>query len=318
MGVLSFLSKNTIKNTIMSDFKICLNLDEHTAPWWEDPIYDIIQLDDGNIACCGQPSAHVHIWCPNTGSLIKEIQFSDDLKGKKELIHRIALLSNGMIACGGAKGSLIICNPNSGLIKSELEGHDSCIESLYVLNDDSLVSYSNGKIKMWNSNTGQLKREIDADFGNMLEDPVEGELVILSNTQFILTGNRGPIWDQTTYMWNKELGFDIGETFYCEKDRILGVDDNESLYILNKQLGKTIISRKTGSGVDCITKIASLNDGRVITGHGNGIIKIWDSNGHVSIELFDDLNIDNLFVMKNDKIITFAEDKGTIWSIPSA
>ena len=65
---------------------------------------------------------------------------------------------------------------------------------------------------MWNSNRKKENRQkIDADFGDMLEDSVEGELCILSNYQFILTGNiRGSISDKTISLWNKE--FDIAKT----------------------------------------------------------------------------------------------------------
>jgi len=75
------------------------------------------------------------------------------------------ILSNGMLSCGSTKGFLAICNPTNGLIMKILEGHDSCIESLYLLNDDILVSYScNGEIKIWNTDTGELKKKITPTF----------------------------------------------------------------------------------------------------------------------------------------------------------
>jgi len=94
-----------------------LNLDEHTAPWWEDPISDIVQLDDGSIACCGSEFNHVQIWCPNTGSLIQEINFHEDWDGAEYGINRMAVLKNGMLACGGTSGSLIICDQRLVLLK---------------------------------------------------------------------------------------------------------------------------------------------------------------------------------------------------------
>jgi len=51
---------------------------ENTASWWEDPITDIIQLSDGNVASCGLSSVDVQIWSPDAGSLIKELTFSQD------------------------------------------------------------------------------------------------------------------------------------------------------------------------------------------------------------------------------------------------
>ncbi len=62
---------------------------------------------------------------------------------------------------------------------------------------------------MWNSNRKKENiQKIDADFGDMLEDSVDGELCILSNYQFILTGNiRSSISDKTISIWNKETSF---------------------------------------------------------------------------------------------------------------
>ncbi len=288
-----------------------LDLDEHTAPWWEDPISDIVQLDDGSIACCGSEFNHVQIWCPNTGSLIQEINFHEDWDGAEYSINRMAVFKNGMLACGGTSGSLIICDPKTGFIKSELKGHDICIKSLYVHHDKSLVSFSLGIIKIWNYTTGNLKKDIKA---GVCGDSGEGEL-ILSNDQLLLTENGGPIWDLAGSGWGKELGFDIGQTFYCDESKILGVDMKQQLYMLNTQLGKRIISSNTGNVSDSITKIASLSDGRVITGHENGVVKIWETNSHLSIKLFDDLPIDVIFIMKDNRIITFACDKGKIWSL---
>ena len=147
------------------------------------------------------------------------------------------------------------------------------------------------------------------------EDHVYGKL-ILSNDQLILTENDGPILDMSSDEWDKQLGFDIGDTFFCDNNRILGVDHHKQLYSSNKQRGKTIIAANTGNGTDGITKIASLNDDRVITGHENGLVKIWDKKSHREIKMFDDLPINNLFVMKNNKVITIACDQGKIWSMP--
>jgi WD40 repeat protein len=300
---LSYIHSDRENTKFKMSFKDILNLDEHTAPWWEDPICDILQLDDGNIAC-STSAAHVTIWCPNTGSLIKEIEFNIGS------IHRMALLNIGLLACGGNDGSLVVCHPTTGLVEMELEGHDGYIRSLYTLGD-RLVSYSYGNIKIWNS-SGQLQQEIDADVRSGTD---LGELIVLSNKQFLLTGDRGPIWDLSGSGWDKELGFNIGEKFYCDKNRILGVDDLDQLYILNSEnLGKTIISREANS----VTKIASLNDGRIITGHENGFVKIWDAKGfgtHLSIEMFDDRMIDNFLVMKDNRILTIACEHGKIWSI---
>jgi len=68
--------------------------------------------------------------------------------------------------------------------------------------------------------------EIDADIrsGTNLR-----ELVVLYNKQFLLTGDKGPIWDLNGSGWDKELGFNIGEKFYCDKNRILGVVDLDLL-----------------------------------------------------------------------------------------
>ncbi len=64
-----------------------------------------------------------------------------------------------------------------------------------------------------------------------------------------------------------------------------------------------------------LRKIASLNDGRIITGHENGFVKIWDAKSHVSIEMFDDRMVDNFLVMKDNRILTIACENGKIWSI---
>jgi len=178
---------------------------------------------------------------------------------------------------------------------------------LYTL-DDGLVSYSYGSIKIWNS-SGQLQQEIDADDRSGTDLGIH---IVLSNKQFLLTGDKGPIWDLSGSGWDKWVGFNIGEKFYCDKNRILGVDYHDQLYILDDgNLGKTIISREA----DCVTKIASLNDGRIITGHENGFVKIWDAKSHVSIEMFDDRMVDNFLVMKDNRILTIACENGKIWSI---
>ena len=93
-------------------------------------------------------------------------------------------------------------------------------------------------------------------------------------------------------------------------------DENGLLYSLNSQLGKTIISRKTASENERITEMAALDEERTITGYDNGLVRIWKKNSHVTIDLFaDGLNIDNIFVMRDGRIITFAETKGKIWRI---
>jgi len=281
-----------------------LLLDDHTAPWWEDPIDDIVELKDGTIACCGQSDAHIQIWCPKTGTLLKKIIFQEysDI-----CVCQMAVLNNGLLVCSGSKGLLAICNLITGRIEKKLEGHDSRVNSLSVLKDNRIVTYSVGIIKIWNSSTGKLIKNIKVpEDGN-------GSLVVLSDAQLILTEGGGPIWDLAGSGWEKELGFDIGEVFYSDisNNRILGVDEKGQLYSIKEKLGKSIISRTGGN----ITKIASLQDGRVITGHGNGDVTIWYEKSHVAINLFDGLEINNLYVMSDGKIITFAENLGKIWSI---
>jgi WD40 repeat protein len=296
----------------MDVYETYLTLDENTASWWEDPITDIIQLSDGNVASCGLSSVDVQIWSPDTGSLIKELTFSQD-----SFVRKMALLKNGMLACGGYDGSLKICDPTTGIIVNELKGHESSIVSLSTLSDGSIVSYSNnGKIKIWNSQNGELEANASADFIETLDEDNAGELAVLSDDYFILTRNRGPIWNMKKSEWKQELGFDIGDYFYCAKNKIIGVDENEQLYSLNAKLGKRIISRNTRFENNSITKIAALSDQRIITGYSNGLVKIWEQNNHVTINLFNQgFNIDNIYVMNDGRIITFAETCGKIWSI---
>ncbi len=42
------------------------------------------------------------------------------------------LLTNGMLACGSGD-ALVICNPLTGLIETELAGHDKSIETYIYL-----------------------------------------------------------------------------------------------------------------------------------------------------------------------------------------
>ncbi len=179
------------------------------------------------------------------------------------------------------------------------------------------MSYSNnGKIKIWNSQNGELEANASADFIETLDEDNAGELAVLSDDYFILTRNRGPIWNMKKSEWKQELGFDIGDYFYCAKNKIIGVDENEQLYNLNAKLGKRIISRNTRFENNSITKIAALYDQRIITGYSNGLVKIWEQNNHVTINLFNQgFNIDNIYVMNDGRIITFAETCGKIWSI---
>ncbi len=291
----------------MSLLKTYLTLDENTAPWWEDPITDIVQLTDGNIACCVHSSVDIQIWCPNTGSLINEIKLSEESS-----VNKIALLNSGMLACGSNNGSVTICDPITGLIVNELEGHDGSVETLRTLQDDSLVSYSHGNIKIWNSETGKLKTNVVVDF----DEIIDGELAILSDDHFILTRNRCPIWNREECEWNHELGFDIGDLFYCSINKIFGVDESEQLYSLDSRLGKTIISRNTRCENESISQITALDDEQIITGYSNGFVKIWNKKNQVKINLFTEgLNIDNIFKLNDGRILTFAETRGKIWSI---
>ena len=112
-----------------------------------------------------------------TGSLIKELTFSQD-----SFVRKMALLKNGMLACGGYDGSLKICDPTTGIIVNELKGHESSIVSLRTLSDGSIVSYSNnGKIKIWNSQNGELEANASADFIETLDEDNAGELAVLSD-----------------------------------------------------------------------------------------------------------------------------------------
>ncbi len=100
----------------MGVYETYLTIDENTASCWEDLITDIIQLS----VSCGLFSVDVQIWSPDTGSLIKELTFSQD-----SFVRKMALLKNGMLACGGYDGSLKICDPTTGIIVNELKAKGS-------------------------------------------------------------------------------------------------------------------------------------------------------------------------------------------------
>jgi hypothetical protein len=81
---------------------------------------------------------------------------------------------------------------------------------------------------------------------------------------------------------------------------ILGVDEMDQLYSISCELGKRIISREVGNAD--VTAIAQQADGRAVTGHENGLLKIWNNENSLEINIFDSI-IDNIFYINRWKNI---------------
>jgi WD40 repeat protein len=228
---------------------------------------------------------HINIWDLTTSSVERKIG------EHKDCVTTVLRLSDGMIASGSRDETLIVWDPETSSRIETYHGHENVICNVVELADGRLATTSvDKKVIVWNRKT---KKQESVLLGHnsailCLQKLQNGKLASGDDCGNTL------IWDLSKITTN--------EVYAAREDRLtrkgatmalIQLSDG-TLVIANQSIGlfdytTKILEReiKTQSIVFCFL---DLLDGRVLTGHNNGMIHVWYERFSRSEVIFEEKN----------------------------
>lgn len=167
------------------DTKTCTR----TCDVHSDDITDMLFLEDGTFATASETT--VFLWDPETGALINK------LEGHSDLVSKLCLLPNGLLAVGCNDRSVRVWDPSTGSLLQELEPESARPDNSKPV--WQLLALPQGKIAMsvcheglivWDVPSGKVVREmarsaLQRPFWVLLDD---GDLLECSSLEVV-------VWD---------------------------------------------------------------------------------------------------------------------------
>ena len=118
-------------------------------------------MRNGFLASSGGDVGEIKVWDTNTAGLVRTITAHSDH------IKALVLLHSGDLASGSDDGTIKIWSTiNNASLVSTLTGHAGQIRSLAVLENGLLASGAYQQILIWNTDNGDLMRNITGHSGN--------------------------------------------------------------------------------------------------------------------------------------------------------
>lgn len=235
----------------------------------------LLASDMGSDFISGSADNTMRVWDLTNHSSINE------LLGHSEQITALTLLPNFLLASGSADKSIKLWDRRTGICEMTLTGHTKSITALLALPDGRLASGSyDGYLKLWNIST----RTCEA---TLLQDSTRNvrTLTMLSNGYLVNSWNDDLnfvsgglcVWDLSTNWCVKELvkGGIVAIAGLSNNHLAVGTTDNIYLFnLVSQQEMSRFVQHHNGLGK--INSLTVLSDGRLVSGHENNEIKIWD------------------------------------------
>jgi WD40 repeat protein len=308
--------------------KIISNYDYHL----EGKATDVTKVCPKNISCCfalpdgrivfGLCTGKLTIWNPKN----KECEIT--FKKHREWVSCITFVSDGHIVSGSGDTTIKIWNSQTGNCDRTLMGNGGTIYCIDVLPDNRIVSGSGyGILKIWNLQTENCDIVLDQSrfpYHCVSAFSVEGKIRIVSGSGYSLK-----IWNVQTGSSKISRKYDIQLLGHTQKvtcvsvlhdglpKRIVSGSDDNAIIMWNSQTGKydDIVVEHVGT-INCI---GVLPDGRIVSGSGDGTIKVW--NQYSWIRETSDITLDNgsdsiicMSVLADGRIIGVSSNSVTLWS----
>ena len=266
----------------------------------------LILLSNGNLAADDCLNETINIIDPKTGDLIQTIENKDRINCLINLKQQQQQDNNNtttiiIIVSGHENGQIKLFNAITCKQIKILEEHTGWITCLVSLNDGTLVSSSTDRtIKLWNISTGNVIKTLINGHNHWINC-----LTVLNNG-ILVSGSL----DKTIKLWNTHTGEVIqtlhGHTGWItclnvlpnssssSNNVLVSCSEDNTIRLWNTNNGQLIKTLKEEE--ESILSLLVLNDNKIITGHKNDKIKIWDINSNLSEIL------DNEDIIKNNNI----------------
>ena len=269
----------------------------------------LILLSNGNLAADNCLNETINIIDPNTGDLIQTIEDNKDRINCLINLNQQQQDNNNttiIIISGHENGKIKLFNAITCKLIKTLEDHTGWITCLVLLNDGTLVSSSTDRtIKLWNILTGNVIKTLANGHNHWINC-----LTVLNNG-ILVSGSL----DKTIKLWNTHTGEVIktlqGHTGWITCLNVLPNNNSSYNVLVSCSEDNTIKLWNTNNGQliktlkeeEPILSLLILNDNKIMTGHKNDKIKIWDINSNLS-EILDNEDIiknNNISIINNNK-----------------
>lgn len=238
-------------------------------------ITTILELNDSYLAIAYSDN-NIHLF-----SLLTN-QFEYILKGHSDIITSLIQFDNSVLLSASVDGSIIVWDIIEYKCIRTLKGHTSHVNMLLLLDVHSFVSCGNdGLICIWN---------VSASTSFKLTDKIkahEGKVACICKIDENVIASGGE--DHCIKVWNIKEGNCVGtlcghngminhilKSMVSDLERIvlISVSDDKSVKIWNVNK-RECIGEIENAHVDKIKIVKEIEDGKVLTGGENGVVKVW-------------------------------------------
>ncbi|KAJ3306663.1 hypothetical protein HDU76_004768, partial [Blyttiomyces sp. JEL0837] len=221
----------------------------------------------------------IEIWDVKTGQQLNSVSTPNfGFQNSEEYLSAAQVSRDGnFVACGAKDGSVGVWHAKTGRICFESQGHTDYVQSVCLSGDGSkmLSASSDKSMILWDVETGQKIQYLHAkDLDGSCAISPDGKTAVSS-----LKNDGGiALWDLTGKYKSDGL---LSQTAW---GRIHLISPNGKQIACESSCGKIVLwdlesGTKTGEllGCDDVTALAwSYDEGKLISGHSNGVAKIWD------------------------------------------
>ena len=238
-------------------------------------VRDVAFVADGKRMVAADGSG-VSVFDPSTGKSVV------DYGGHTYTVWAAAWSPDGKrIVSGGAYTDNVarVWDPANGKKLFDLRGHVYGIEVTAYSPDGKLIATGSQDqtVRLWDADSGKALHTFEA------KDGMVYALAFSPDGKFLVTAGRKSlhVWDVAARKEARTLphvgSLALGVWFHPDGKRLVVRDRKSGIRIIDFEIGKEL-ARFSGFGEGDTNAIAISPDGRhMLTGHGDGSIKLWDS-----------------------------------------
>ena len=230
--------------------------------------------------------------------------------GHRSAVNVIGFSNDGLVAASGsASGQIVLWDIATGFPLLDLEAHQTVVTTLAFTPDNThlLSAGLDGEIKLWDVNAQRSSHTLSGDFG-----PVEtGDLT--KDGEIVVTGHR----NGRVVFWELKTGKQL-YTFRFDKPINVIAFSQDGRRVLCGIKGNKLVVWKVNpfdklcevNANNVTTAVFLPDNNRIVTGHAEGQIKLWDLTSRHVLQEFQhssakihtiDVSADGLFALTGDQ-----------------
>lgn len=229
---------------------------------------------DGTLLATGADSNPTIIWDVATGTEIRRLDYQFPVRS-------LAFSPDGQyLVTGSSDRTLRLWNVATGSEIRRFIGHGDYVFSVAFSPDGQYVASGSVDLtaRLWDVNTGQQIRFYAGHTGTVYTVAFSPDGNYLFTTSKDLTAR---LWDlrlqAEPQLFVSGLSTFLASDFLSETQAIVAGSDGNA-YVWDIATGQLNVSLN-GDGAQINVLVASPDGGRIVTGNGNGIIRVWGTSG---------------------------------------